>query len=148
MTKYDLEKLAVGQKATVNVSGHEYEGEIVKIDRMATTNNSGTAVVGAEVRINNPDEYIYLGIEAKVEIYTESASQILVLPVECVNADKEGDFVYTVESGVVVKKSVITGISSDTYIEIKEGLAEGEQVITSVTTGIEEGMPVTAIPAE
>ena len=148
VTKYDLEKLAVGQKATINVSGHTYEGEIVKIDRMATTNSSGTAVVGAEVRINNPDEYIYLGIVAKVEIFTESASQILVLPVECVNADKEGDFVYTVESGVVVKKSVITGISSDTYIEIKEGLAEGEQVIASVTTGIEEGMPVTAIPAE
>ena len=67
---------------------------------------------------------------------------------ECVNADHEGDFVYTVENGVVVKKNVTTGISSDTYIEIKEGLAEGEQVITSVTTGIEEGMPVTAIPAE
>lgn len=148
VTKYDLEKLAVGQKASINVSGHTYEGEIVKIDRMATTNSSGTAVVGAEVRINNPDEYIYLGIEAKVEIFTESASQILVLPVECVNADKEGDFVYTVENGVVVKKNVITGISSDTYIEIKEGLAEGEQVITSVTTGIEEGMPVTAVPAE
>ncbi|MBQ6888658.1 MAG: efflux RND transporter periplasmic adaptor subunit [Lachnospiraceae bacterium] len=148
VTKYDLEKLAVGQKATVTVSGHEYEGEIVKIDRMATTNSSGTAVVGAEVRINNPDEYIYLGIEAKVEIYTESASQILVLPVECVNADKEGDFVYTVEDGIVVKKMVVTGISSDTHIEIKEGLVEGEQVISSVSTGITEGMPVTAIPAE
>lgn len=148
VTKYDLEKLAVGQKATVNVSGHEYEGEIVKIDRMASANSSGTAVVGAEVRINNPDEYIYLGIEAKVEIFTESASRILVLPVECVNADKEGDFVYVVENGIVVKKSVTTGISSDTYIEIKEGLSEGEQVITSVTTGIAEGMQVTAIPAE
>lgn len=148
VTKYDLEKLAVGQKATVTVSGHDYEGEIVKIDRMATTNNSGTAVVGAEVHINNPDEYIYLGIEAKVEIHTQSASQILVLPVECVNADKEGDFVYAVENGIVVKKNVTTGISSDTYIEIKEGLAEGEQVITSVTTGITEGMKVTAIPAE
>lgn len=148
VTKYDLEKLAVGQKATINVSGHDYEGEIVKIDRMATTNNSGTAVVGAEVRINNPDEYIYLGIEAKVEIHTQSASQILVLPVECVNADKEGDFVYVVENGIVVKKNVTTGISSDTYIEIKEGVTEGEQVITSVTTGIEEGTPVTAMPAE
>lgn len=148
VTKYDLEKMEVGQKAAVTVSGHSYEGEIVKINKMATANSSGTPVVGAEVRINNPDEYIYLGIEAKVEIYTRSASQVLVLPVECVNADKEGDFVYVVENGIVVKKSVTTGISSDMYIEIKEGLAEGEQVITSVTAGIEEGMAVTAVPAE
>lgn len=148
LTKYDLEKIAVGQKATITVSGHSYEGEVVKINKMATTNSSGTAVVGAEVRINNPDEYIFLGVEAKVEIHTQSASQILVLPVECVNADKDGEFVYAVENGIVVKKTVITGISSDTYIEIKEGLAEGEQVITSVTTDIVEGMAVTAVPAE
>lgn len=148
VTKYDLEKLAVGQKAVVTVSGHEYEGEITKIDKMATPNNSGTAVVGAEVEIMNPDEYIYLGIEAKVEIHTQSAEQVMVLPVECVNADKEGDFVYTVENGVVTRRNVVTGISSDMFIEIKEGLTEGEQVISSVTTGIAEGMPVSAIPAQ
>lgn len=148
VTKYDLEKLAVGQKAEITVSGHKYEGEITKINKMATLNNSGTPVVGAEVRITNPDENIYLGIEAKILIHTASVSKVLVLPVECVNADKEGDFVYVVENGIVVRKNVTTGISSDTYIEIKEGLSEGEQVISTVTTGITEGMPVTALPAE
>ncbi len=148
VTKYDLEKIAIGQKAEITVSGHKYEGEITKINKMATLNSSGTPVVGAEVKIANPDENIYLGIEAKVLIHTESVSQVTVLPVECVNADKDGDFVYVVENGIVVKKSVTAGISSDTYIEIKEGLSEGEQVISSVTAGIAEGMPVTAIPVQ
>lgn len=148
VTKYDLEKLAVGQSAEITVSGHTYEGEIVKINKMATANASGTPVVGAEVRINNPDENIYLGIEAKVLINTQNAVQVMMLPVECVNADKEGDFVYIVENSVVARRNVTTGISSDTYIEIKEGLTEGEAVISSVTTGIAEGMTVTAIPAQ
>jgi len=148
VTKYDLEKIAVGQKAEITVSGHSYEGEVVKINKMATVNASGTAAVGTEIRINNPDDYIYLGIEAKVLINTQEADQVLLLPVECVNADKEGDFVYTVENGIVIRKNVITGISSDTYIEIKEGLAEGDQVISDVTTGIMEGMPVTAVSIE
>jgi len=148
VTKYDLEKIAVGQKAEITVSGHSYEGEVVKINKMATVNESGTASVGAEIRIDNPDDYIYLGIEAKVQINTKEAKQVLLLPVECVNADKEGDFVYTVENGLVARRDVVTGISSDTYIEIREGLAEGEQVISNVTTGIVEGMPVTAVPAE
>lgn len=148
VTKYDLEKIEVGQKAEITVSGHSYEGEVVKIDRMATVNASGTAVVGAQIRINNPDDYLYLGIEAKVLINTKEAAQVLLLPVECVNADQTGDFVYTVENGIVARKNVTTGISSDTYIEITDGLTEGEQVISSVTTGIVEGMPVTAVPAE
>ena len=148
VTKYDLEKIEVGQKAEITVSGHSYEGEVVKINKMATINASGTAAVGAEIRINNPDDYIYLGIEAKVLINTKESAQVLLLPVECVNADQTGDFVYTVENGIVVRKDVTTGISSDTYIEITDGLTGGEQVISSVTTGIVEGMPVTAVPAE
>ena len=148
VTKYDLEKIAVGQKAEITISGHSYEGEVVKINKMATVNASGTAAVGAEIRINDPDDSIYLGIEAKVLISTKEAERVLLLPVECVNADKESDFVYTVENSIVVRKDVVTGISSDTYIEIKEGLTEGEQVISNVTTGIAEGMPVTAVPAQ
>ena len=148
VTKYDLEKIAVGQKAQITVSGHEYKGEVSKIDKMATVNAAGTASVGAEIRIDNPDEFIYLGIEAKVLIDTKEASKVLLLPVECVNADQEGEFVYTVENGVVVRKDVVTGISSNTYIEIREGLSEGEEVISNVVAGIAEGMPVTAVPAE
>ena len=112
------------------------------------SNAAGTASVGAEIRIDNPDEFIYLGIEAKVLIDTKEASKVLLLPVECVNADQEGEFVYTVENGVVVRKDVVTGISSNTYIEIREGLSEGEEVISNVVAGIAEGMPVTAVPAE
>lgn len=148
VTKYELEKIAVGQKAQITVSGHDYEGEVVKIDKMATVNASGTASVGAEIRIDHPDEFIYLGIEAKVLIGTKEASGVLLLPVECVNVDREGEFVYTVENGVVVRKDVVTGISSNTYIEIREGLSEGEEVISNVVTGIVEGMPVTAVLAE
>lgn len=148
VTKYDLEKLALGQQAEITVSGHSYEGEVTKIDRMAVQNSSGTPVVGVEVSILNPDENIYLGIEAKVDIRTQKSEQTLCLPVECVNADKEGDFVYVVEEGSVIRKNVVTGISSDTYIEVKEGVTEGEQVVSSITTGIVEGMAVTAIPAQ
>ncbi|MBQ6806363.1 MAG: efflux RND transporter periplasmic adaptor subunit [Lachnospiraceae bacterium] len=148
ISKYDLEKIAVGQKATVNIAGNNYEGTVSKINGMATTNASGTAVVGADIRIENPDENIFLGVEAKITIDTAKAEQVLVVPIEVLNSDKDGDFVYVVENGILAKKRVVTGISSDNYCEVKEGLTEGEQIVTDVTTGLEEGMAVTAIPQE
>lgn len=147
-SKYDLEKLAVGQKAEITISGGTYEGEVSKINRMAAKNESGTPMVGVEIHITNPDDKIILGLDAKLTIYTNQAQDALLIPVEAVNADKEGDFLYVVENGVAVKKSIVCGISSDTYTEVKEGITEQDQIILSAYTTLEEGMAVTAVPAQ
>lgn len=148
VSKYDLEKIAVGQEAVITIAGKTYKGTVSKINGMATTNASGAAVVGADIRIENPDENIFLGVEAKVAIHTAEAEQVLVVPMEVINSDKEGDFVYVAENGVLLKKRIVTGISSDDYYEIKEGLEEGELVVGNVVEGMEEGMAVNAIPQE
>lgn len=145
VSKYDLEKIAVGQAAEVIIAGNTYNGVVAKINGMATTNASGAAVVGAEIQIKNPDSNIFLGVEAKVKVNTAVAKQVLVVPLEVVNSDKEGDFVYVVEDGVLIKKRIVTGISSDNYCEVKEGLDEGAQVVGNVTVDMIEGMAVTAV---
>lgn len=149
-SQYDIEKMKIGQKADVTISGNPYQGEISKINRMATTGNSGTPMVGVEIHITNPDSNIILGMEAKIIVYTNKAENVLLVPVEAINADKDGDFLFVAENGVVVRKPVVCGISSDTYIEIKEGITESDQIILSSLTGVEEGMAVTAmaVPAE
>ncbi|MGN1146890.1 MAG: efflux RND transporter periplasmic adaptor subunit [Lachnospiraceae bacterium] len=147
VTKYDLAKLAVGQKAEVTINGKVYDGTITKINRMATVNASGTAAVNAEIHIENPDDNIYLGLDAKIEIHTSKVENALLIPIEALNADKNGDFVYVEENGFVVRKSIVTGISSAEYIEVKEGLSEMDYVITtSLTGGVEEGMAVYSMP--
>ena len=132
----------------IDIAGRKYEGELTKIDGMATNNASGAAVVGAEISITNPDDAIYLGVEAKVELHTASVSQAVVIPLEAVNADKDGDFVYIVENGVVAKKRITTGISSDEYTQITDGISAGDQVITVTDMDLTEGMAVAAVPQE
>ncbi len=146
VTKYDLAKVAVGQKADLEIAGVVYEGEVSKINRVAQQNSQGTPVVRAEIHIIKPDSNIYLGVEAKVTIHTASAKNVITLPVEIVNADKQGDFCYVVENGVVVMRRLVTGISSDSMIEVKEGLKAGDQVIYDTSGMIMEGMNVMAVP--
>lgn len=146
VTKYDLDKIVVGQKAIVTIGSKEYEGEVSKINKMAEKNNSGAAVVGTEIKITNPDSDVILGVEAKVVISTAQAENTVLIPVTAVNVDMDGEFVYVVENAVLVRKPVVTGISSDTMVQITEGLSQGEQVVTDVTTGLTEGMTVMAMP--
>ncbi len=145
-SKQDVEKLEKGQKAKITVSGHTYEGEVCKINRMATLNASNTPMVGVEVHITNPDEHIILGMDAKLEIFTRKAEDALLIPVEVINADRDGDFLYVVENGVIVRKPIVCGISTDTYTQVLEGITEEDQIVHTAYTEIEEGMAVTVMP--
>ena len=149
-SKSDVAKLAIGQKVDITISGNKYEGEISKINRMATLNASNTPMVGVEVHLTNPDDKIILGLDAKLTVHTNSAQDTLLIPVEAINADKNGDFLYVIENGMVVKRAITCGISSDEYTEVLEGITEKDQIIVNSLTGIslEEGMAVTAVPME
>lgn len=145
-SKYDLEKLEVGQKAEITTSGNVYEGEISKINRMATLNSSNTPMVGVEIHLNQPDDKIVLGLDAKIQIFTQKAENAILVPVEAINADKDGDFLYVVENGVAVRKPVVCGISSDLYTEIIEGITQQDEIIVTSYGTIEEGVTVMSAP--
>lgn len=146
VSKYDLETLAIGQKATLTISGQEYEGTVSKVNQVAIPNASGTPMVTAEVHIENPDEHIYLGIEGKIKVHTADRKDVLLAPIESINADNGGDFCYVIENGLVARRAVKIGIASDMMIEIVEGLQEGEEIIASLPAGLDVGSKVTVMP--
>ena len=148
VTKYDLSKIDVGQKAVITINGREYEGVVTRIDGMAKVNAAGASTVTADIHINNPDDAIYLGIEAKVKIESDREENVYLAPIESVNYDTKGAFCYVIENGVIVRKDVEAGISSDTRVQILSGLSVGDQVITQVTTDLAEGMAVTPVTEE
>ncbi len=79
-------------------------------------------------------------------ISTAKESDAVLIPVTAVNVDMEGEFVYVVEESILVKKKITTGISSDTMVQVTEGLKEGDQVVTNVSANLMEGMTVMALP--
>ena len=145
LSKYDLEKVKEGQSATVTVAGVSYSGTVSRINRVAQNNAQNTPVVYADVTIENPDGNIFLGIEGKAEILTGSAEGVVLVPYEAVNTDKEGDFCYLVKDGVIVRQNVVTGISSDMDVEIKEGISEGDTVVISSDMDLMEGLQVNPV---
>lgn len=147
-SKYALETLSIGQPAEITISGKSYTGTVSKINHIAEENNSGTATVAARVHIDNPDENIFLGLDAKLKILTASEQGVLQVPVEAVNVDSQGEFCYLIENGVLVKKYVTIGISSETYIQIVEGLSKDQEIVTTSVygMGLDEGMAVTSMP--
>ena len=146
ISKYDHDKVQEGQSAQITLAGKTYEGEVIKVSHIATQNEKGASLISADIRIKNPDEDIFLGVDAKVTIQAQKAENVVVLPSEVVNIGKEGSFCYVLEDGVITRKDITTGISSDDYIEVTDGIEADEQVIRDIGS-LQEGMPAQAVDA-
>lgn len=144
LSKYDYDTVKEGQKAEITMGDNTYEGTVTRMSHIAVQNEKGTPVISATVSIDNPDEDIFLGVDAKVKIHTASAKNVVLLPVEVVNIGKEGSFCYVIEDGLVTRRNITTGISSQDYVEVTEGIKAGEQVISDLGD-CTEGMAVEAV---
>lgn len=144
LSKYDYDTVKEGQKAEITMGDNTYEGTVTRMSHIAVQNEKGTPVISATVSIDNPDEDIFLGVDAKVKIHTASAKNVVLLPVEVVNIGKEGSFCYVIEDGLVTRRNITTGISSQDYVEVTEGIKAGEQVISDLGD-YTEGMAVEAV---
>ncbi len=148
ISKKDIEKIKEGQDVKVTILDKDYEGEISRISRVAIS-GGGTTSVSAVIKIKNPDDDIYLGVEAKNVIVTAHKDSCLTLPSESINVDSDGFFVYTVnDMNMVEKKPVEVGVSSEDRTEILEGITADDKVVTYVTSVVKEGAIVVPIEGD
>ena len=148
VSKKDLSKIKEGQKVKITILDKDYEGEISRIARIAIS-ASGQASVSAVIKINNPDDDIYLGIEAKNVIVTAHEDSCMTIPSEAINVDSNGYFVFVVnEQNIVEKKSITIGISSEERTQIIEGIDENDRVVSYVTSAVIEGATVVPVDEE
>ncbi len=144
LSKYDYDTVKERQSAEITLGDNTYQGTVTKMSHIAVQNEKGTPVISATVSINDPDDDIFLGVDAKVKIHAASAKNVVTLPVEVVNIGKDGSFCYVIEDGLVTKRDITTGISSEDYVEVIDGIKEGEEVISDLGD-YTEGMEVQAV---
>ena len=153
LSKTVYAKVKEGQKAEITLAGETYQGTVQSISRIATSGAAGTnqaavasASIMATVHIDNPDENIFLGVDAKVAIQAAEAKDVIILPTEAVNIGKDGTFCWVNKDGVLTKRSITTGVTSDEYAQITQGVDEGEVVIPDPGNH-EEGDAITVVDA-
>ena len=99
------------------------------------------------MHLDHPDDNIFLGVDAKVKILAAEAKDVVILPIEAVNIGKDGTFCWINEDGILAKRAITTGVTSDECAEITEGIEKGEQVIADPGNH-EEGDMITVTEQE
>ncbi len=153
--EYDAPLLELGQKVVMTsdgLEGKEYTGSITRINDSAlaaTTNMGSETAVPVEISVDNPDDVLKPGYNLDLEITVMDKPDILTVSSGAVRKDaKSGkSYVFVSDGTKLSQREVTTGEESDTVIEIVSGLDEGEEVLSSASDNIEDGMTLEDIRA-
>lgn len=147
-SQYDAAKIKPGQEAVIRMGegGKKYSGVVEKVNpvarKVAAGLNAETSVP-VDISISNPDDDIKVGYDVDVNIRTDVRKSTLYVPYEAVMTDKNGKSrVYVVENGRALEKYIKTGIETDFYMEVLDGLSQGQQVVLNPPGTLLNGSPV------
>ena len=146
----DVLRLTPGMIASFTLMGDEGEetvGRLESIDPMppsalsdSTTATDEAVYFKGRFEVENTSGRLRPGMTATVRFTVQAARKVIVIPSIALDRDKDGDFVRVPgPDGKPQRRAVKPGLDNRAEVEIHEGLAEGEAVIT--------GEPVAAAAA-
>ena len=142
VTETRMAAVKVGQPARVEVAG---VGEVVGTVRLVSPEVDKATRLG-RVRIylgDNPD--LRIGAFARGTVET-GASRGLAVPASAILYGPEGPSVQVVRDHRVETRRIKTGLTVGALAEVREGLAEGELVVSRAGTFLRDGDAVRPLP--
>jgi multidrug efflux pump subunit AcrA (membrane-fusion protein) len=86
--------------------------------------------VDVRVRVKNPEERLKLNMNVNVHFLAEVAEETITVPRSAVLGQGGEKFVFVEEGNDYLRTPVVIGIENDKWIEVIEGLAPGDVVVT------------------
>jgi HlyD family secretion protein len=135
--------LKVGDKATISVPGEEdpIEGKVTVVSPALDPNST---TVEVWVQAKNPKGLLRPGTSVQISMLARAVPNSLVIPAAAVLTAADGG-TYVMVAGSDNKahqKTVKTGIRQGDQVQILEGLAESERVITSGAYGLPDNTKI------
>jgi multidrug efflux pump subunit AcrA (membrane-fusion protein) len=95
-----------------------------------------------KIRLDDKDSLHYTGLMADVRASVNEPSASVYIPSKCIFSDDNGDYVYVVSGDQAAKMPVTKGRKKNAYMEITQGLTQGNEVILQSSQSLEDGMKV------
>jgi len=128
----DIGKIKIGQKATFTVEAFpsiDIEGEVVGIYPKAILKENVVFYNVVVKTQKTSSDILRPEMTANVSIFLETREDILVVPASSVKKSGGINSVYLIENGRPVMREVQIGWKQGRFLEITEGLKEGDEVL-------------------
>ena len=129
----DAESVMVGQTARITVDSRPhttFDGRVARVAPYVLDNLEQNRTVEVEVEFADLEGALGIlpGTSSDVEIILDRRADTLRVPASAV---ADGDLVLVLVDGVLDERSIEVGLKNWQMVEVREGLAEGERVVTN-----------------
>jgi RND family efflux transporter MFP subunit len=125
----EVGKMKVGHDAALRFSA--YPGKVFKghVEAISPIINPEDRTCTVHILVDNPEEEIKPGMHAEVEIAADIYKDRLLVPQEAVLVRGGRKLVFVVEDGLAKWRYIEVGLENEDYVEVLDGVKEGEPVI-------------------
>ena len=142
-----LPQLKLGQPLEVSVDALPGEKFTATLDAVDPLVDAGGRSVSLRARLDNKAGTLRPGMFVRVRLALAEKADALMLPEQALVPDPAGAFVYRVVEGKAEKVKVRTGVRREAQVEIVEGLAAGDVVVSAGQLKLRPGAPVRDVAA-
>jgi len=144
----NLAQLKSGQAALASADAYPKERFAAELFYINPGIDALRGSVEIKLRVADPPAYLRQDMTVSIDLEVARRDKAIVVPTEAVfDAGSERPWVMAVEASRAVRKPVKLGLKGEGHVEVAEGLAPGEVVISSATPGIRPGQRVRAVSA-
>lgn len=128
----DIRLAKSGAKAKVTITAYPDKVFDGKITYVYPTLNTQTRTAQVRIELPNPGKLLKPGMFAQVELAVIASSDVVTVPLSAViDSGTRRIALIQVGEGRFEPREVKLGASSDSYVEVLEGVQDGEQVVVS-----------------
>ena len=143
----EIETLKAGQSVLLSVDalpGKTFEG---RIDRVSPVVDSGSGTFRVICTFEGGG-LLQPGMFGRIRIEYDQRANALVIPRTALLEDGNAPAVYTVKADKATRTALKLGYIDGQWVEVREGLLEGDPVVVAGKTALREGSAVQVIGAK
>ncbi|MBN1351407.1 efflux RND transporter periplasmic adaptor subunit [candidate division KSB1 bacterium] len=122
-----ISDIVTGNAAIALWQGIELKGKVAQVDLSLNSKNQAFGVV---VEFDNPGQRVSSGVNAEIRLLGNAESKSIVTERKNIVKEKNHYYVFIARNDIAVKRKVVLGREQDVNIEILQGIAQGELLIT------------------
>lgn len=147
-----ISKMRLGLPVELTLDAYPGRTFYGRIRELSPTVDPVSRTMDVRATVQNENSALKAGMFAKVKIITEEKSGIVKIPAAAIVRRYGEQYVFTVESDpqdpaftIAKKRVVIPGIIIDDQVEIRDGLAAGDEVVLRGQSLLEDGVRVRVV---
>jgi Cu(I)/Ag(I) efflux system membrane fusion protein len=132
VAEQDIGLVKTGSVAQISIAAYPERHFNGRVDFIYPTLDAATRTVQVRVELANPDRLLKPAMFANVELPVSNRGKVLTVPVSAViDSGTRKIVLVRLAEGRFEPRTVKLGSRGENHVEVLEGLAEGEQVVTS-----------------